>query len=291
MGVTVFPMADSLHYPPVRTQHQYRDQYAPKFEPYTSAPTYPGGEANKYKHGYENLSKAEYLQATPTFAARGTEHGNDFYNHRPNEVGFTTGPYAGPDARHSGFDPAPHFFNSGYNQVPEAGIELRRPFCGMTTSRTQKCSPLQESIRLMHTQRRNNHEFTPRPHEEHHMQSESFTLPVHPTGMYFSHAQARQVGDKLTFFGGDKYGGHAYAHYPHYSSATPTVNPMWDSPRLEMEARAFRDETRGGQFDAPRWDDVRAGRCERNGMKRKGLETTAKDEPLYKAPEAPHATA
>jgi hypothetical protein len=119
-------MSASLHYTPVRELHNYRDQYAPSFKPYTSSATYPGAETNKYKP-----------HAT-SFAARAGEHGGSFYNHRPNEVGWTSGPYSGHDARHSGFNPGSHFFNSGYHQNPESNIELRRPFCGMTQSRTQK---------------------------------------------------------------------------------------------------------------------------------------------------------
>jgi hypothetical protein len=157
----------------------------------------------------------------------------------------------------------------------------------MTQSRTQKCSPLQESMRLMHTQRRNNHEFTPSLQEEDKL-GVSHTLPVYPTGMYFAHSQARNVGDKLTHFGGDKYGPHAYGHYPDYLGASTTnAGGMWSSPRLGLESRVFHDggdacrvtesghgtwlksdNTKGGQFDAPRWNDTAAGRVERSGMDR-----------------------
>jgi len=286
MGSTSSTMSASLHYTPFRELHNYRDQYAPSFKPYTSSATYPGGETNKYKPD-PKVGGARDPHGSSEFAGRAGEHGGSFYNHRPNEVGWTSGPYAGHDARHSGFNPGSHFFNSGYHQNPESNIELRRPFCGMTQSRTQKCSPLQESMRLMHTQRRNNHEFTPSLQEEDKL-GVSHTLPVYPTGMYFAHSQARNVGDKLTHFGGDKYGPHAYGHYPDYLSASTTdAGGMWSSPRLGLESRVFHDggdacrvtesghgtwlksdNTKGGQFDAPRWNDTAAGRVERSGMDR-----------------------
>merc|ERR1711865_870728 len=251
MGVQVVAMSASLHYTPVRELHNYRDQYAPSFKPYTSSATYPGAETNKYKPD-PKVSGAKDPHGSSEFAARAGEHGGSFYNHRPNEVGWTSGPYSGHDARHSGFNPGSHFFNSGYHQNPESNIELRRPFCGMTQSRTQKCSPLQESMRLMHTQRRNNHEFTPSLQEE------------------------------------DKLGPHAYGHYPDYLGASTTnAGGMWSSPRLGLESRVFHDggdacrvtesghgtwlksdNTKGGQFDAPRWNDTAAGRVERSGMER-----------------------
>ena len=73
-----------------------------------------------------------------SFEERAATHGGEQYQHQRNETGWVTGPYAGHDPRNAGFDPAPHPFNNGYNHVPEANLEMRRPFCGMTQSRTQK---------------------------------------------------------------------------------------------------------------------------------------------------------
>merc|ERR1712166_374048 len=137
-------MSASLHYTPVRELHNYRDQYAPSFKPYTGSATYPGGETNKYKPD-PKVGGARDPHGSSEFAGRAGEHGGSFYH-----------------------------------QTPESNIELRRPFCGMTQSRTQKCSPLQESMRLMPTQRRNNHDFTPSLQEED-KHGVSHTLPVYPT--------------------------------------------------------------------------------------------------------------
>merc|ERR1711865_425712 len=237
MGVQVVAMSASLHYTPVRELHNYRDQYAPSFKPYTSSATYPGAETNKYKPD-PKVSGAKDPHGSSEFAARAGEHGGSFYNHRPNEVGWTSGPYSGHDARHSGFNPGSHQFTPSLQEEDKLGV--------------------------------------------------SHTLPVYPTGMYFAHSQARNVGDKLTHFGGDKYGPHAYGHYPDYLGASTTnAGGMWSSPRLGLESRVFHDggdacrvtesghgtwlksdNTKGGQFDAPRWNDTAAGRVERSGMDR-----------------------
>merc|ERR1712166_727201 len=103
-GVEVVAMSASLHYTPVRELHNYRDQYAPSFKPYTSSATYPGAETNKYKPD-PKVSRREDPHGSSEFAGRAGEHGGSFYNHRPNEVGWTSGPYSGHDARHSGFNP------------------------------------------------------------------------------------------------------------------------------------------------------------------------------------------
>merc|ERR1712195_175929 len=137
MGSTSSTMSASLHYTPVRELHNYRDQYAPSFKPYTSSATYPGAETNKYKPD-PKVSGAKDPHGSSEFAARAGEHGGSFYNHRPNEVGWTSGPYSGHDARHSGFNPGSHHFNSGYHQSPESNVELRRPFCGMTQLATRQ---------------------------------------------------------------------------------------------------------------------------------------------------------
>merc|ERR1712195_44011 len=107
MGAAHRTMSASLHYTPVRELHNYRDQYAPSFKPYTSSATYPGGETNKYKPD-PKVGGARDPHGSSEFAGRAGEHGGSFYNHRPNEVGWTSGPYSGHDARHSGFNPGSH---------------------------------------------------------------------------------------------------------------------------------------------------------------------------------------
>jgi len=286
MGTEPPDMSSLLHLSPSRNMNQFRDQYAPNFQPYTSSCAYPGAETDKYRPA-PSVGGRDDPRGSSEFAARAGEHGGSFYNHRASETGWTSGPYSGHDSRHAGFNPGPHHFNSGYHQTPEHNVELRRPFCGMTQTRTQKCSPLQESMRLMHQQRRNAHEFTPDLREEEKLRM-SHTLSVYPSGMYHSHSATRICGDKLTHFGGDKYGPHAYDHYPAYNSSSPTIRGgMWASPRLGLESRGFHDgsdacrvtetgpgtwlksdSTRGGQFDAPRWNDTSAGRVERSGMTR-----------------------
>merc|ERR1712166_889418 len=133
---------------PSHTTSPYRDQYSgAHFAPYTAGSRNPGFEKSKYE---------PYLTA---YEARIGEIGGSHYNHRPVETGWVSGPYGGHDPRHGGVHPGPHEFNAGYNHIPEKNVELRRPFCGMTPTRTQKCSPLQESMRLVDSQRRVNHEF------------------------------------------------------------------------------------------------------------------------------------
>eukprot|EP00658_Telonema_sp_P-2_P014390 TRINITY_DN15471_c0_g1_i10.p1 TRINITY_DN15471_c0_g1~~TRINITY_DN15471_c0_g1_i10.p1 ORF type:complete len:191 (+),score=43.28 TRINITY_DN15471_c0_g1_i10:149-721(+) len=158
-------------------------------------------------------------------------------------------------------------FNGGYRQVPESNVELRRPFCGMTSSRTEKCSPLQESIRLMHQQRRNAGHFTPEQLEKE-VLGESITLPVNPTGMFSapcSHKVSYSKRDpnnpiKRSVMVGNvsrKYAPHhSTSHYPSYSAAACPA----DSPRLGLDARSLQARCYGGMWDAPRWDNTRCGR-------------------------------